>query len=296
MQCVAPLIPGCTDQWATNYDPAATVDDGSCFGPCSGANWPGGFTFLGQPYGNTQVYFEMALYANGVDNDAPGTGVNLGKFRTKYACGVTHLALNNYSICDLTGLEAFWDLETINLGNNGGLTNNDACELEEIPTSTFPNLRVLKANQNYLSQSGIDLSTNTLLEELDFSLNMGQGGNGLSNGWTPLATLDLTSNTLLKKCNFRQSTIKDVDLSTNNGNLTVLNFTQSVWGTTVDIGVNVDLTTLSFSCANSPNITVKVGTASRVIQGDALVLSGGSAPFGQPGHWSVTLATVTFTQ
>ena len=29
--CVpAPAVPGCTDPAATNYDPNATVDDGSC--------------------------------------------------------------------------------------------------------------------------------------------------------------------------------------------------------------------------------------------------------------------------
>jgi len=291
---IAPLA-GCTDQWATNYNPLATIDDGSCVGPCSGTNWPSGFTMLGQPYGNTQNYFEMALYANGIDNQNPNTGVNLGKFRTKYACGVTHLSLNNKSICDLTGLEAFWDLETINLGNNGGLYNSDACELREIPTSTFPNLRVLKANLNHLGQSGIDLSANPLLEELDFSFNA-PGGNGTPSNHVALTDLDLTNNPLLKKCYFRQSTITDVDLSTNNGNLTVLNFTQSVSGTTVDIGINVDLTTLNFSCGNSPNITVKVGTAARVTQGNALVLTGGSAPFGGVGHWSVSLATVTFVQ
>lgn len=292
--CVYPVF-GCTDQWAINYNPLATNDDGSCFGPCSGNNWPGGFTSLGQPYGNTQLYFEQALYANGVDNQNPNTGVNLGKFRTKYACGVTNLNLDNKGICDLTGLEAFWDLETINLGNNGGLTNNDACELREIPTSTFPKLRVLNANRNHFSQSGIDLSTNLLLEILDLSFN-NPGGNGTPSGHIPLTTLDLTNNPLLKKCYFRQSTISDVDLSTNNGNLTKLTYQQSVPGTIINLGINVDLTTLSFSCGLSSNMTVKVGTVARANQGNALMLTGGSAPFGGVGHWSVTGASVTFIQ
>jgi len=287
---------GCTDQWATNYNPAATMDDGSCVGPCSGTNWPSGFTFLGQPYGNTQVYFEQALYANGIDNQNPNTGANLGKFKTKYACGVTHLSLNNKGICDLTGLEAFWDLETINLGNNGGLTNNDACELREIPTSTFPKLRVLKANMNHLSESGIDLSANPLLEELDFSLNSTSGGNGAPGGHTPLATLDLTNNPLLKKCYFRQSSISDIDLSTNNGNLRILDCTQVLQGTIINLGVNVDLAILTFSCGSTSNVTVKVGTMVRANQGNALILTGGSAPFGNTGHWSVAGASVTFIQ
>ena len=32
---VALVITGCTDSTATNYDPAATVDDGSCTYPCT---------------------------------------------------------------------------------------------------------------------------------------------------------------------------------------------------------------------------------------------------------------------
>jgi hypothetical protein len=67
-QCEYPEIPGCRDPLATNYDPTATVDDGSC------------------------IYCQVS----GCMDDSPGNNPDINGF---CADGVTNVGPNNYGGC-----------------------------------------------------------------------------------------------------------------------------------------------------------------------------------------------------
>lgn len=102
--------------------------------------------------------FEQELIARGVDTD----GVVNGQIATADAEAVTALTIYPERIAgpeaiifDLTGIEAFVNLERLTVGNTF---------ITALNVSTMPNLRYLDCSANQLTS--LDVSSNPLLEEL----------------------------------------------------------------------------------------------------------------------------------
>jgi hypothetical protein len=268
--------------------------------PCGGGSNLGAGSWLGM--GTTLIIpdlnFEIALFQNGVDNVNPNTGTNIGWVPCcgpSNVCGTTTLDLYDKYICDLTGLEAFYNLTWLDVSWNG----TSLCDINSIPTSTLHNLEYLKAQFGSIQQGGLDLTNCTALEYLDLESNTAWSGPA-GCGSNLLTDLDLTQNTLLQTINlagtnvgYRGSCTLNptpnvvVDVSSNSGTLTSLSL--SVQAQVVDLGTNVDLNNLAFGGGQNSMI-VHVGTTARVTQANTLLANGGGN-----FTWSIPLNT-TFTQ
>ncbi|MFG4000879.1 T9SS type A sorting domain-containing protein [Flavobacterium aquidurense] len=132
--------------------------------------------------------FERILIAQGIDKD----GEN-GKVRTLSISKLTNLVLNDSSnkISDLTGIQDFTGLKTLNAGNN---------KIETIDLSQNTELFVLNLDNNKLAN--IDLSNNTLIWSLSISSNQ-------------LTNLDVSKNTQLDFLNVENNQLTTLDISKN---------------------------------------------------------------------------------
>jgi len=293
------VIAGCTDQWATNYNPLATNDDGSCVGPCTGPFVPY-WTYPQETLNplDGQYNFELALHLGyGVDNINPNTG-DVGRFKTQYACPITELILVNKKICDLSGLEAFTNLTKLDVSSNGRHSVNFDCEIEILPTSALPLLEYIDASENSISKFGFDFTNNTQLRHLDLAGSLMYVAGSSSWGFHECAVeMDLSQNTLLEHLDLHSNFIADLDLSTNVGNLTYLDvstgYNSNFYGPSgcgmalgglintcgpinVNLGHNIDLNNLTLIAGGwkAPNMTIQVGSASRAILGNSLLAGG----------------------
>ncbi len=149
-----------TSNW-TSIDPQTSFTDGYCsFSPIPGIN------------------FENALGALGLDNTAGDHQVP-----TSLINGIASLDVSNQSISNLSGIEAFVSLETLNVSDN---------QISSIDISALVLLKNLYANNNTLSM--LDLQNNSALERLQVD------GNNLTaintNNLTELIELSVASNDL----------------------------------------------------------------------------------------------------
>ncbi|WP_306641730.1 S8 family serine peptidase [Sanyastnella coralliicola] len=143
-------VPGCTDPLATNYDAAATFDDGSCVFPCSDVTltidtdcWGGEVSWeildaggsvvasvSGGTYGNQQTYtwsgcLEFGCYTFNIF-DSFGDGLD----GTGSGCAVD----GNYSMSDDLGNELF----AMGAANYGSGTSHSFCVPVDLPGCTDP--------------------------------------------------------------------------------------------------------------------------------------------------------------
>ncbi len=123
--------------------------------------------------------FEQFLVDAGIDTN----GVN-GNILDVDAEGVTNLNISRNDILDVSGLEAFVNLITLNLGQN---------QLPTIPLNTLTLLEELNFARN-TALTSLDLSQNLELRELVFNNDLGP---------PLLTTLDLSNNTKLENLNVR---------------------------------------------------------------------------------------------
>ncbi|WP_298513471.1 hypothetical protein [uncultured Kordia sp.] len=130
--------------------------------------------------------FEAALETLGYDDISDD-----GQVPTALIEGVTNLSINNQNIADLTGIEDFTALQTLNASNNS-LTTLDVTQ------NTL--LELLNVRDNQLTT--IDLSNNTALEDLEIDANN-------------LESLDVSTNTLLTQIAADNNSITSLDLTTN---------------------------------------------------------------------------------
>jgi len=93
--------------------------------------------------------FSKSLLEQGIDKDGDG------KINPDEAASVVSLHLDNGTISDLTGIEAFINLDTLICNNN---------ELTSLDVSKLVGLVYLKCDFNDISS--LDLSSNVLLERL----------------------------------------------------------------------------------------------------------------------------------
>jgi hypothetical protein len=161
---------------------------------------------------------------------------------------VTKLSVTGLSISDLTGIEAFTNLQNLWCGNNQLSTINLAmnsnlirltCGNNQITTlnlSANPALTYLDCPQNQLTN--LNLTTNTALYDVICSGNQ-------------LSTLSLGSNITLGALDAGGNNLTTINLSQNTG-LTFLR----IWDnhlTSLDVRSNTILN--YFACNNNPNLT-----------------------------------------
>jgi trimeric autotransporter adhesin len=137
--------------------------------------------------------FETALIELGYDAGALDQYVY-----TDSITNITRLIINNRNITDLTGIEAFASLDTLDCSIN---------KLSSINLLSNIALKYLNCSGNYLNQ--LDISNNPLLTSL-------------SCGDNKLPTIEVNANTELKTLNINGNFLTDIDL-TNNINLIELN-------------------------------------------------------------------------
>ena len=174
-----------------------------------------------------------------------------GEIEVSEAQVVEYLAIGSSGINDLTGLEAFTNLEGLYAGFNS-ITSFDYPTLVNlnILSLSFNNLTILDVSQNVnlvdLSCSNNDLITlnvlqNTSLETLECT-------------WNQLTTLDISQNTSLQTLDCYSNELTALDVS-QNINLVNLGFGVNQL-TMVDVSQNINLENLY--CASNPLTTLDV--------------------------------------
>lgn len=162
-----------------------------------------------------------------------------GEIQVSEAEAIKYLNVSNSNISDLTGIEAFINLELLDCENN-------VLSSVDINLNTF--LRYLSVNQNQLSH--LNVSQNTQLEQLHSdnnqltSLDVSQNVQleELYCESNQLTSLDVSQNIELKSyfCNFNQLSAIDVSQNVNLRELQVINNLL----TSIDISNNVLLSSL----------------------------------------------------
>lgn len=198
--------------------------------------------------------FEAALEALGYDNISGD-----GQVPTENINTVRSLNVSNKAISDLTGIEDFAELETLEVYVNN-LTRIDVSDnsflehlnvsdndLTAIDVSNNPDLRILYAGYNQFTT--IDVSNNTELTTLYLIHNL-------------LTTIDVTNNILLQDFQFHNNSLTTIDLSANeeldflsgrDNNLTALDVSNNPLLEKIWCGNNA---ISSLDISNNPLVTV----------------------------------------
>ncbi len=142
---------------------------------------------------------------------------------------VFNLDLSYKNIADLTGIEDFTNLSTLNVTTNNLTTLNVA---------NNANLVSLNCTNNQLT--ALDVSNNTALFGLECSNNQ-------------LTTLDVSSNTALSTINFANNQISSLDVSSNSDLVYVICKNNILTSLNVANGNNTNFT--AFNSQDNPNLT-----------------------------------------
>ncbi|MTH15275.1 T9SS type A sorting domain-containing protein [Flavobacterium sp. LC2016-01] len=175
------------------------------------------------------VNFEQKLISLGLDS-----GETDGKVLTSNISNVKGLNLYYSNISDLTGIENFKALDSLNVMSN---------KLTRLDVSKNLTLKYLVANYNNLTE--IDLSKNVALEYVIISNNS-------------LKAIDVSKNLSLQYFTCSTNQLTDVDVS--NNKLLILFNCEANQITTIDVSKNTSLT--NFRCSDNPlltNINLKNG-------------------------------------
>jgi Leucine-rich repeat (LRR) protein len=178
--------------------------------------------------------FEVRLDALGLDDISSD-----GQVPTEFINTITSLDVQNQSISDLTGIEDFVALETLNANTN---------TIASIDVSTLANLSDLRIAFNNLTI--IDLSNNPLLDFINI-----QGNN--------LTALDVSNNTALTSLSFQANNITTIDIS----NLTLLQTLNCLNNglTGLDVSTNTALEVVNAGSNSIPSIDFTNNPLMRVI-------------------------------
>ncbi|MDR2148770.1 MAG: hypothetical protein LBE91_20205, partial [Tannerella sp.] len=190
--------------------------------------------------------FKAALVAAGVDNSPTD-----GEISQTEADAVTSLDVSNKSIADLTGIEAFTNLQTLvcrdnqlntlNVSQNSSLQTLDCGfnQLTALDVSSNPNLFFLQFDMNQLTT--LDVSNNSDLQILNCNYNQ-------------LTTLDVSDNSDLQDLGCTGNQLTTLDIS-DNGNLLNL-YCSSNQLTGLDVSNNPALQ--NFNCGGNQLTTLDV--------------------------------------
>lgn len=196
-----------------------------------------------------------------------------GEIQNSEAVVITGLTLVNKNIGDLTGIEAFINLQYLNLGINNinsinfssailthlVLNNNN---FQSIDLSQFPNLEIFNINNN--SVQSIDLTSVPQLKSLSISFNnlnsidvsTNINLEDLSIRENNLQVLDVGQNIDLEQLKAGSNNLNTIDLSQNqvlaavslqNNNFTSLDFSNNSELFQIYIGRNTSLNSLNIS-------------------------------------------------
>ena len=234
----ATAIYGCTDNYYQEYDPLATINDGSCYY----------YSITYVPDDNFEAYLEANGMGDGILNDSVLTG-NIN--------AITYLDLNDQfiSVSDLTGIQDFTALTYLNFSGN---------QLTSLDVSQNTALTVLNGFDSQLTS--LDVSQNTALTKLYVSgnqltsLDVSQNTAlfELSCSYNQLTILDVSQNLALTylECDYNQLTSLDLRNGTtiplyaiNNPNLICIDVDDTTW---YNNNANVDpWTNFSNNCATA---------------------------------------------
>ncbi|CAL2088989.1 conserved protein of unknown function precursor containing a T9SS type A C-terminal secretion signal [Tenacibaculum sp. 190524A02b] len=216
--------------------------------------------------------FEQALIDLGYD-----TGAIDGKVPTENINTITYLYLDSKNITDLTGIEDFTTLTSLNVGNNR-LTNLDLSQntaltnlvvyynqLKSIDISNSTNLNSLLAYSNQLTSLNVSNSksltilrvSNNKLTNIDISKNTALTYLGLSNN--QLTNIDVTKNTALTELYINSNQLTNIDVS-NSKSLTILRVSNNKL-TNIDVSTNTALTSLGLNSNQLTTLDVSTNTA-----------------------------------
>ncbi|RED25101.1 putative secreted protein (Por secretion system target) [Flavobacterium cutihirudinis] len=215
------------------------------------------FTFDNQPFGilidDVKVYvegsetytkipdvnFENKLIALGIDS-----GVADGQVLTSNFSKITSLDVSNSSISDLTGIQDFTALTSLNCNSNK-LTNLDISNLNLTKLSCSNNQLTSLNVSNNIDLTDLDVSSN-LLTALNLSKNTAI--NYLNLNYNSIEKIDLSANINLKHLFLYQNKITTIDLSKNTA-LISLNVARTGLST-IDVPNNINLVNLDCSYDN----------------------------------------------
>lgn len=164
-----------------------------------------------------------------------------GEIQISEALTIYRLQLTIFNISDMTGIEAFSNLEFLDCSNNDSLYSLDL--------SGNLNLTKLNCDNNHLTE--LNISQNTLLEELNCSennlINIDLSNNPNLNylliAFNDLVQIDLSNNPLLESFNCWDNNLSELDLSENHliesVNCSYNNLSE------IDISSNPNLTSLN---------------------------------------------------
>lgn len=169
--------------------------------------------------------FEQKLIDAGIDS-----GVIDGRVLTSKAAAATSLYITRSSISDLTGIEDFTALTSLNCA-----TNN----LTSVNLSKNTKLTSLTIGSNKLTN--LDVSNNVLLEDLDCQNNK-------------LSSLNVSKNTLLTYLNASKNEITSLDVSLN----TVLNHLTVNTNKLTSLNVDKNLALNSINCGGNQLTSLNV--------------------------------------
>ena len=215
-----PYVYGCTDPSATNYNPSANWNDGSCTYPMTtipNAAFRAALTTL----------FGISFDAN---NETETSNVNT----------ITSLDVYNQGISDLTGIEDFISLTYLRCDNNQisylDVSNNIAlttlrCKANNLTSiDVTNNLSLIDLRVNGNSISSLNVSNNTALQSLICYNNT-------------ITSLDVSNNTVLTTLNCKNNLLNSLDVrngnninmvdmvTLNNMNLSSINVDDPGWAT-----------------------------------------------------------------
>ena len=172
--------------------------------------------------------------------------------------GVESIKIGNYGIKNLTGIEFFPDLKSLDCSHNK-LTALDLSECPGLETvnCAFNNLASLNISKNTLLTS-LDCSRNSPLTELDVSQNTAL--TSLECSYCALTMLDVSQNTALTSLSCRSNKMTMLDMSPNT-NLTSLNCGANKSLTMLNVSQNAALKSLSCESSNLSELYLPKGTA-----------------------------------
>jgi len=200
--------------------------------------------------------FEALLVARNIDTDGQ---VN-GRITKADAQAVTRLIMDDESLTDLTGIEAFTNLIELDCSDNN---------LTSLDISENILLQKLDCNTNALSSLNVDANTNLIelncsdnnLTSIDISNNISL--TSFVCGSNTLNTIDLSNNTNLERLNLYNIGITTLDLS-NNTNLIVVRVHKNNL-TALDISANPNINYLFCSDNNLSSLNIKNGSNTNFI-------------------------------
>ncbi len=169
---------------------------------------------LGQTTTIPDVNFEQALVNQGIDSD----GLVNGLILNSDASAITFLDVSNSTISDLTGIQAFTALTTLDCDYN---------QLTALNISSNTALTTLQCNSNQLT--ALNLSSNTALTTLQCNSNQ-------------FTNLSISSNAALTTLHCNNNQLATLNLSSNTA-LTTLHCNSNLF-TSLNISSNTALTTL----------------------------------------------------